>query len=244
MAQKFIIEKIDTLPCKRKIQGQDAKHIFKVLRLGPEDEIHVTDGNGHDYIAVITSVSFSTILLTITRQLSSKTESPVQIALCTALLKDKKMDLVIKHTTQLGINEWIPFFCQRSVPTPDEKRLKKRSQRWQTISNESLKQCRRSRKVNIIQPLNFEELMELSKGYDLKISFWEKSSKPLTSIKKHPEVSKIIIMIGPEGGFSKEEISTAQNNGFVSYSLGPRILRAETACISACTLIQHFLGDI
>ncbi len=244
MSQKFLISKIEPLPFITKIIGQDAKHIFKVLRQETGQTLHITDGKGKDYTAVILSTAPSVIEIEITKEYDSKTESSLDITLCTGMLKDKKMDLIIKHVTQLGIYHWKPFFCERSIPTPNSKRLKNRHQRWETISKESLKQCRRSRLVDISMPISFADLIDNSHGYDLKIAFWEKASQPIQTIKTKEKIASVLILIGPEGGFSENEIQLATQKGFSSYSLGPRILRAETACISSCTLIQHILGDI
>jgi len=244
MMQKFIIPKIDTIPSKAMIHGQDAKHIYKVLRLNKGDCIDITNGEGKDFTAIITFISPDSIELDIIDGYDSLTESPIDITLCSGMLKDKKMDLVIKHVTQLGIQTWIPFFCERSIPTPDVKRMKKRINRWEIIARESLKQCRRSRLPRILKPLSFNKLLNLSTSYDLKIAFWEKASQRLDTLKKDSPNLKIIILIGPEGGFSETEIMMAKEKGFLSYSLGPRILRAETASISSCTLIQHILGDL
>ncbi|WP_457553893.1 16S rRNA (uracil(1498)-N(3))-methyltransferase [Desulfobacula sp.] len=244
MMQKFIIQKIDAIPSKANIHGQDAKHISKVLRLAKGDRIIVTNGMGKDYTAKIADISPENIALDIIDEQDSLTESPINITLCSGMLKDKKMDFVIKHITQLGISEWIPFYCERSIPTPDKKRLGKRLQRWETIAKESLKQCRRSRVPKISMPVSFKELLDLSASFDLKIAFWEKATLRLDTLEKTPSNKNILILIGPEGGFSKNEILQSSEKGFLSYSLGPRILRAETASISSCTLVQHILGDI
>ena len=244
MMQKFIIPKINVAPSKANIQGQDAKHISKVLRLNKGDHIEITNGEGKDFKAIITLISPGNIELDIIDEYDSLTESPIDITLCSGMLKDKKMDMVIKHLTQLGIQKWIPFFCERSIPTPDTKRIKKRLKRWEVIARESLKQCRRSRLPQISMPMSFEKLLKDSANYDLKIAFWEKATQRLDTLKKDHSNLNIIILLGPEGGFSKTEMIMAKEKGFLSYSLGPRILRAETASISSCTLIQHILGDI
>ncbi len=242
--QKFIIKKIDSIPSILQIEGQDARHISKVLRLKTNNHIEVTDGNGNDFSAKIQSLTHEIVTIEILEQIKTKTESKIKITLCTGMLKDKKMDMIIKHVTQLGITKWVPFFCKRSVPTPDLKRVKKRHARWQAISRESLKQCQRSYLPQVMLPVSFETLIEKSGGNDLKIAFWEKASRPLKKVEQDDSIKNIMIIIGPEGGFSQEEIRLAKEKNFLSYSLGPRILRAETASISACTLIQHLYGDI
>ncbi len=242
--QKFIIEKIKSIPSTHQIKGQDARHISKVLRLTKKDQMTATDGHGNDFLVEIQSLTHDTVTIDILEQIKSKTESELNITLCTGMLKDKKMDMIIKHVTQLGITTWAPFFCDRSIPTPDIKRIKKRHTRWQTISRESLKQCQRSYLPHIEVPVSFDALIDKSEAYDLKIAFWEKESKPLKKIKQDSAVKSIIILIGPEGGFTQDEIKLAREKKFLSYSLGPRILRAETASISACALIPHLYGDI
>ena len=242
--QKFILSDITPLPFEATITGQDARHIFKVLRLDRGAAIPVTDGRGNDYTAKILDAGPAAVTIRVFQKNLETSESPLELTLCSGMLKDKKMDMVIKHVTQLGIDKWIPVFCGRSVPRPDPGRIKKRWERWQAISRESLKQCGRSRLVKISEPLPFKALKTVSQAYDHKIAFWEKSSCPLTAIKKKAPPQKAIILIGPEGGFTNQEIRAAESLGFNSFSLGPRILRSETAAISSCTLIQHILGDI
>ena len=242
--QKFIIPQPGSIPSRTSIQGQDAKHIFRVLRLKPGKRLIVTDGTGTDYSACITAVSTDRTDLDILEPIKPHTESFADITLCCGMLKDKKMDFVIRHVTQLGIYQWIPFFCERSIPSPDPKRMHKRIQRWRTIARESLKQCNRSLVPAIAGPMHFRELLEHSSKYDLKIAFWEDADMKPTPLKRTSRPGRIMILIGPEGGFSEQEMKMAEKRNFMALSLGPRILRAETAAVSACTLAQHIFGDM
>jgi 16S rRNA (uracil1498-N3)-methyltransferase len=242
--QKFIIPEIKTLPSKVNVTGQDAKHIFKVLRKKRGDNIAITDGKGKDYNSIILNTTPESIEIKIMEKFDSITESFIDITLCSGMLKDKKMDFVIKHITQLGVQKWIPFFCERSIPSPNIIKMERRKKRWESIAKESLKQCNRSRLPEISEPLNFETLMKQPENHDFKIAFWEKSNQKIKTLQNSISPKKIIILIGPEGGFSKKEMLIAREKGFLSYSLGPRILRAETASIASCTLIQHLFGDI
>ncbi len=242
--QKFIIPEITELPSKGCITGQDAKHIFKVLRKKRGDNIAITDGNGKDYNSIILNATPESIEIKIIEKSDSITESFIDITLGSGMLKDKKMDFVLKHITQLGVKKWIPFFCERSIPSPNIIKMEKRKKRWESIAKESLKQCNRSCLPEISEPLNFETLIKQSENHDLKIAFWEKSGQKIKTLQNSVSLKKIIILIGPEGGFSKKEILMAREKGFLSYSLGPRILRAETASIASCTLIQHLFGDM
>ncbi len=116
-------------------------------------------------------------------------------------------------------------------------------ERWQTIARESLKQCRRSRLVEIQPPMNLESVLDMTRQATHKIAFWEKSGRPLNRLTDQGK-GGTVILIGPEGGFEAPEILMAEEKGFKAYSLGPRILRAETAAICATGLVQYILGDL
>jgi 16S rRNA (uracil1498-N3)-methyltransferase len=127
--QKFIIPEIKELPSKVCITGQDAKHIFKVLRKKRGDNIAITDGKGKDYNSIILNTTPESIEIKIIEQFNSITESFIDITLASGMLKDKKMDFVIKHITQLGVQKWMPFFCERSIPSPNIIKMEKRKKK-------------------------------------------------------------------------------------------------------------------
>ena len=228
------------------ITGQDAKHLATVLRLKPGDRVELVDGKGTKATAEIQSVTPGIVSLAIVEKTEATSESPVHITIAQGMLKDKKMDMLIRHLTELGICEWQPFFSTRSIPKPDAKRLKSRMERWNRISREALKQCGRSMVPVIGDPLPFMDLLARGAEFDKRIAFWENATAPIAGIQhQDPEPAKrIIVLIGPEGGFSRDEIEAAKKNGFDSYSLGPRILRAETASITSAALVQHLFGDL
>lgn len=228
------------------ITGANAKHIKTVLRLKPGDIIGIYDGEGFEYQSRIEEISNHRIHLNIISKHPSSAESPVQITVGQALLKGKKMDDLIRHLTELGVSMWIPFLSKRSVPDPDGQRLNKRMLRWETIARESLKQCRRGRATRIGELSTFETLLTQSTHHDLNIIFYEEASTGFEAekSKKTTPIKKILIVIGPEGGFTSREIEMAKNAGFVTTGLGPRILRAETATIAACSIVQYLFGDM
>lgn len=242
----FLIPTADLSSGRACITGQDARHISRVLRLGPGNTLKLSDGQGRDSLARIVSINAGTVTLEVMDTPVTVTESPVDITVAQGMLKDAKMDMLIRHLTELGIRTWIPFFASRSIPRPDAGRLKNRIDRWQRIAGEALKQCGRSMTPDIRFPMTFDELMTDSAGHDMKISFWENSSAPLDSLRTTPSntVKSICILMGPEGGFPENEIRTAEQHGFRTCSLGPRILRAETASMAAVTLVQNIFGDM
>jgi 16S rRNA (uracil1498-N3)-methyltransferase len=229
------------------LKGSEARHIKNVLRLRPGDSVLLFDGSGFEYEAVIQKLSEGRAELCIVRKNPAVTESPVQLIVAQAFLKEKKMDALIRPLCELGMTEWVPYISERSVPRPDVKRLVDRTERWEKIARESFKQCRRSVLPEINQVTSYQEVLELGRFCDLRFIFWENETKRLprsAAASSKQALKRIIIMLGPEGGFSEPEIKRAQNYGFEVAGLGPRILRSETATIAACTLIQYLYGDM
>jgi len=224
------------------ISGSDAGHIRKVLRLKKGDAICVFDGRGHEFECCIKSISHDNVTAKVVRAYPRKPEPNVHITLAQAMLKSNKMDTLVRQATELGITRWMPFFCERSVPRPDGTRIEARKKRWNRIMHEALKQCRRNSVMEICDPVSWEKLLEQGESGDLKIVFWENETKPLAGPTEN--YSRIMVILGPEGGFSSNEIDLARTHGYKTLSMGPRILRAETAALSACVLMQYLFGDM
>ena len=243
----FYIDSFPTTNSVLAIQQSEAHHIKNVLRLKPGDTIKLFDGTGFEYAAVIKEMSAAEVKVEIRSKVRATARSGVQIMVAQAFLKEKKMDELVRRLCELGVARWIPFFSQRSIARPDPSRLAGRSRRWHRIAAEALKQCRRPDLPEIAAALSFEEVLEVSKTCDLSIVLWENEATPLHSgigsNEKH-SIRKILLMLGPEGGFTQKEIDMAQHSGFVMAGLGPRILRAETATLAAVTLVQYLFGDM
>ncbi len=254
--QKFIIDSAGIVENRVVITGQDARHIFRVLRLKTGQAISLTNGRGTDYSGQIQSLGPDRVEAVILEESQSMTESSLHLTICSAMLKDKKMDQVIKQLTQLGVSQWVPFFSERAVALPNMKKQERQMDRWKNITRESLKQCRRSCLVEIGKPIGFNEVLDLSLSFSHKIAFWENSTRALGQLSqdykgdynpdrpRDSQQTRIILLIGPEGGFSQGEIDLAESVGFLSYSLGPRILRAETAACVSAGLVQYVMGDM
>ncbi len=228
------------------LTDDEAAHIKNVLRLKPGDNIRLFDGSGLEYNAEIMTLSDNNVEVSILDRIASIDDPPVEITFAQAFLKARKMDVLVRQLTELGISKWIPFIATRSVPKPDPKHLFKRTERWKKIVLAALKQSNRGRFAEIGESASFKDILGLAPDHDLKIVFWEKESKPL-----HRSLSsssgpchKILAMMGPEGGFTADEIKDAKAAGFVTAALGPRTLRAETASIVACALLQYLFGDM
>lgn len=242
----FFIEHAQSTGSTFVITGSDARHIKTVLRLKSGDKIGLFDGKGFEYEAKIVDLSTGRVKVSVIRRFPSTAESPVQITVAQGFLKEKKMDGLVRQLSELGIIKWNPFIAERSVPRPDKKQLSARTKRWEKISKEAIKQCKRGCIMEIGDTVSFEEILNLSQTADLKIAFWENELKPLNAELPRPDrnINKIYALLGPEGGFTQQEIESARDRGFVTASLGPRILRAETATVAACVLLQHLFGDM
>jgi 16S rRNA (uracil1498-N3)-methyltransferase len=246
--RRFFVETFNLTGSTALITGSDARHIKTVLRLKPGDEIALFDGTGVVYSARITLFLPKQVKVDLLGKYPLTVESPVYITVAQAYLKDNKMDTLVRQLTELGIAAWIPFISERSVPKPDNRRLESRRQRWRKIALESLKQCRRGRLPQIGQMATFETLLETAQTSDLKIIFWESENRPLQSLVESLQPGRIVrsifLILGPEGGFTRQEVQRAVACGFQSISLGPRILKTETATVTACALIQYLFGDL
>ena len=242
----FFSEKIEKDSLTSVITGSDVKHIKKVMRLKPGDKIGLFDGTGMEYEAKISGITFDSIQVDIINSRKSASESPIDVIVAQGYLKDKKMDIIVRQVTELGVKKWFPFFADRSISEPDKNKLSKRIIRWEKITKESIKQCRRSKIPEIGHPLIFKDALKQSSDCDLKIIFWEKESKYLDHeiADRYKGCSSVFIMLGPEGGFKDSEVDDALDQGFISASLGPRILKAETASIAASVLVQYLFGDM
>ena len=224
------------------INGPDAGHICRVLRLKINDVIELFDGTGQGYRARIVSLSPETVGIAIESTFALETESPLHITIAQGMLKDRKMDDLIRQLTELGIDCWMPFYALRSVPSPKGKDLGKRLERWKKIAVEAVKQCRRGHIPEIRLMNDFKAVLTASDAYDRKILFWEETFRAFNP--PQDTIGRVLLVVGPEGGIDPKEVEQARHHGFLMAGLGPRILRAETATLAAVTLVQYCFGDM
>ena len=228
-----------------KIEGREAKHIRRVLRLKTGDEIVVFDGLSKEYEGTIVEEGPSSVVINIQNIFSSTGESPLEITLAQSLLKGEKMDYLIQKATELGIKEIIPFLSSRSIPLLEKSRGSKRHHRWEKIAIEASKQCRRGM-VPKIEPLQtYSEMLQVAFSDSLHLILWEKEGVRLKEVLKDSKgKTKIFFIVGPEGGLSIEEVEQAKGMGFLPVTLGKRILRSETASLCLLSILQYEWGDI
>lgn len=157
------------------------------------------------------------------------------------------MDGIIRQLTEIGIHRWQPFIADRSISRPNNKKSLAQTTRWKKIAHEAVKQCRRSRPPIISSSVSFSDALDCSKDYTVKLILWEKATEPLAHrLPRKPlaDNQRVLLMLGPEGGFTEDEIEAAKTKGLAAVSLGPRILRAETAALTAGVLVLHYLDEL
>lgn len=228
-----------------RIEGDEVRHIRKVLRLKAGDEIVVFDGSGKEYGGKIIEEGPSSVVILVESILSTKKESPLEITLAQSLLKGEKMDYLIQKATELGVKEIIPFFSSRSVPLLERSRRLRRHDRWERIVIEASKQCGRGVVPKILPLQDYSEMLQNISTDLLRLIIWEKEGERLKEVLEgSKEKRKIFFIIGPEGGLNQEEVGDAKEKGFIPVTLGKRILRSETASLCLLSILQYEWGDI
>jgi len=223
------------------ITGDEARYLSLVLRAMPGDKIIIFDGSGCKYECRILKVHKKEVVAEKIKKELYSAESPISITLAQGLPKSGKMDFIIQKATELGVSIIVPLITERSQLRHTEKVA-----RWRKIAVSASQQCGRDKIPEVCEPVEFEKFIRNTPLTPLDIIFSEEQNernlkKVLTDFK---DAKNITLLIGPEGGFSIEEVSSAVGKGFIEASLGPRILRTETAPLTAISIIQYELGDI
>jgi 16S rRNA (uracil1498-N3)-methyltransferase len=229
------------------IEGTEAAHAKNVLRLRRGDAVGLVDGLGFEYSAVIERMVPGRVELIVADRRASPGQAPVHLCVAQGFLKEKKMERLVRQLSELGVARWAPFLCERAVARPESGRSAFRRERWRKIAIASLKQSRRGTVMEIAEVARFEQLLEQGRSCEARVFFWEKSLEPLTAERicgPTGPPSSVMIVLGPEGGFTEEEARAAEAADYVVAGLGPRILRAETAAVAACALVQYLCGDL
>ena len=228
------------------IDGQELDHLRKVLRLKPGDHITVFDDTGWEHEAVIRSVAGAQGEIEIVRSYQAERESPLHLTLAVGLTKGAKIDFVVEKATELGVQTIIPFTSAHAVPKLDERKIAARTERWRKIALSATKQCGRTQAPEILPLMRFEELLVSAQPEAAKLLCWERETEQSLrqAHEKLRDTKGLLVAVGPEGGFSPIEAELARQHGFEQVHLGRRILRAETAAITALSLVQFLWGDL
>jgi 16S rRNA (uracil1498-N3)-methyltransferase len=230
----------------------ESHHLIRVLRLNRGDEVFVFDGYGREYRCKFDKVENQRAVLEIVEALSDEVESPLHLTLAQALAKGEKFDFVVQKATELGVNRIVPIASEHADLKLNREQAEKKVERWQRISLEALKQCGRRRLVEINMPLTLADFLNASreqasgrKSQSPVVYFNERGGLLIKeALDKLVDKGTVMALIGPEGGWSDDEIEFMNERGCLALTLGRRVLRTETAAIVAATLLQHLLGDL
>ena len=223
------------------VTGNDYKHIVKVLRLKPGDDITLFDNNSTEYYGNIREINKKEIMVEISESKIVNTESPIEITLLQGLPKADKMDYIIEKATELGVHRVVPVRTERS-----QIRERDRKKRWDRIALEASKQCGRTKPAIVENTLNFDDAAKLYSKGELAVILQVNSEISVKDyIKKSLQAPQnIVLFVGPEGGFTDNEVLLGNEMGFISLGLGPRVLRTETASLSVLSVFQFHYGDL
>ncbi|MCS7158321.1 MAG: 16S rRNA (uracil(1498)-N(3))-methyltransferase [Blastocatellia bacterium] len=225
-----------------RLDERESHHLRHVLRLKPGARVIVFDGTGIEYEGVVLETRERCASVSVRAQATPAVESPLELTLAQALTKGEKFDLVVQKATELGVHRIIPLLTRYVVMgTYAPGRL----ERWRRIALEAAKQSRRTRLVHIEEPQPVRDL--LSRIHAPALFCAEREGVSLREIAKRwaeAPPQRLIVFIGPEGGWADEEIEAARKAGAILLSLGPRILRTETAGLVVLSVAQFLWGDL
>ncbi len=227
------------------IEGEDVKHISKVLRCRIGENLEICDNDNNEYICEITNIDKSQVELNILEKVDIKRESDLKIKVYQGLPKGPKMEMILQKLTEVGVDEIILVETKRTVVKVDNKKEDKKIERWERIIYEAAKQSKRGKIPTLRGVLSFKEALADMKENDFNIAPYENErTKSIKQAIKGLDINNIGIFVGPEGGFEDTEIQAIEEIGGQSVSLGPRILRTETASLVASSIVLYELSDL
>ena len=227
------------------LEGADANHIARSLRMRVGEALTVSDSRGTDFNCVISGINPDRVELQVKEIKPSESEPDISVTLCTCLLKGDKFESVIRHSVELGVTEIMPLLSTNCVSRPDAKSLKSKGERWQKIANEAAGQCGRGRLPTVLSTVELTDFAKTIADYDLVLFFYDVGGEPLgETMWENDTAKKIAIITGPEGGFTAKEAELLSNRGAKTISLGKRILRAETAPLAALTGVMLLTDNL
>lgn len=226
-----------------KLTGTDAEHIARVLRLRPGDEIALCDGRSNEWTGRILDVGKKNVTALLRDKRRLLTEPQVNVTLYQGIQKAGKFETVVQKGTELGVCRFVPFDCRRAVVSP-WKSEDNRCARYSRVAYEAAKQCGRGAVPEVEAPISFDGLVQRVKTHELTLFFWEEERELSLRgfLRKGCTAHDVAIVIGPEGGIDPEEAEALRAAGAKCVSLGPRILRTETAGPVAAALTLYELG--
>jgi 16S rRNA (uracil1498-N3)-methyltransferase len=237
--RRFLVDPRTIAGTLATLSAEEARHIASVLRLQPGTAVELIDGQGLVYQGRLETVARGEVTVRLLSQQAEPEDAGPHLILLQALLKGKKMDVVVQKATELGVHTLQPLVTRYSEGRGNPER---QAERWQRIMVEACKQCRRAQPMRIAPLSDFAGAALPDSGP--RILFWEgETTEPLRPEFLSP-LGPVCLLLGPEGGLHRQEAEEAGAKGFQPVSLGRRILRAETAAIAAVAIVQYLTGGL
>ena len=225
------------------LSGSAARHLSSALRMSAGQEITLFNGLGGEFSATLTRATKSQVDVSIGDFRDIDRESPLNLHLAIAVSRGERMDWIVQKATELGASEITPLFSERTEVKLNGERLEKKLRHWQQVSISACEQCQRNLVPSINPALTLDQWLSQDTGNaeQLKLVLHHRSDK---SLAQHQPPKSACLLVGPEGGLSDNEISRAMDNGFAALTLGPRVMRTETAPLAAISIMQSVWGDM
>lgn len=224
------------------IDGDRAHYLSRVLRMKTGSKLVLFTGDGHDYPAVVSAARKTRVVLRVGEAVRNDRESPLMVQLVQGISRGERMDFAVQKATELGVHRILPVFTKFSVVKLDTDRAARRVQHWQKIAQGACEQSGRNRVPLIEAPIALNDYFGNESAADCRIALVPGATTALHELAHTPQT--VDLLVGPEGGLSENEAADAANAGFLAVSLGPRILRSETAALTALALAQSKWGDV
>lgn len=238
---------------------EESRHLSRVLRLRPGDTVIAADGAGRDYtvrVETVGEIATGTVLGVAAREV----ESPLRVTLVQSVPKGDKMEAIVRAATELGVVRVVPVLTERTIVSLEPARWRERARRWQRVAKEAAKQCGRAVVPPVEVPRPLADVLAADEPADLRLCFWEGAATTAgegggqagllgTTLAAGlpaslPRDARVHLLIGPEGGLSRDEVDAARARAWKVVGVGPRILRTETAGPAIIAILQNRFGDV
>ncbi|HNG94712.1 MAG TPA: 16S rRNA (uracil(1498)-N(3))-methyltransferase [Acidobacteriota bacterium] len=228
------------------LSEEESHHAIHVIRLRTGDEVSVFDGCGQEWTATVVMIGRKQVTLELIEKLDDNRESPLELTLAAAQIKADRFEWLLQKAVELGVSRVIPLITTHTEHGVIKQDSPNRRARWARIVLEATKQCGRRQLMELTEPQSFQQVLENFPLDGTGVMFVERATDPwfetISQVQAPPQ--HCLALVGPEGGWSQAELENALQKKFLTVTLGPRILRAETAGIVAATLLQNLWGDL
>jgi 16S rRNA (uracil1498-N3)-methyltransferase len=242
--QRYFVKK-KAIDDRFHIEAEDHHHILKVMRMQIGDQVICVDTEGNQAVCRLAEITDSNVVANVLQWKDDISELPISITIASGLPKGDKLEWIIQKGTELGAHQFLPFSAARSVVKWDEKKAVKKIDRWQKIAKEAAEQSHRTIMPKVLSAISFKEMLAKSNDFHYKLAAYEEESRHgeatvlSSTLKRIKKGESLLLVFGPEGGLTTEEVKLLKINDFTLCGLGPRILRTETAPLYALAAISY-----